>query len=136
MKVCNRCHLEKADEEFSFRDKARGIRLGHCKLCHSAYVKKHYDENKEAYKARARRDYKKVRDKLVSCVRSLKISCERCGEDHPAVLDFHHLDPSVKELTMARATSMKKVASEAKKCVVLCSNCHRKHHWDERTTGM
>lgn len=135
MKVCNRCRLEKADEEFSFKNKTRGTRLGHCKQCHSNYVKKHYANNKDAYKSRARRDYKKVRSRLVDRMRSLKVRCERCGEDHPATLDFHHLDPSKKDVTVARATSMKQVVAEAEKCIVLCSNCHRKLHWDERTMG-
>lgn len=136
MKTCNKCNKEKEDGEFSFKDKARGTRQAHCKQCHGAYVKEHYSNNKDIYKARARRDYKKVREKLVAYIRAHKIKCERCGEDHPAVLDFHHVDPSTKELTVAQATSRKKVALEVEKCIVLCSNCHRKFHWDERTMGM
>jgi hypothetical protein len=65
------------------------------------------------------------------------LSCEKCGESHPACLDFHHRDPSTKELTVARALliSKKRVLEEIEKCDVLCANCHRKVHYDLRQLG-
>lgn len=59
--------------------------------------------------------------------------CSRCGESHPATLDFHHIDPSKKSfgLSVARCytSSLDKIKVEIAKCEVLCSNCHRKEHW-------
>jgi hypothetical protein len=64
--------------------------------------------------------------------------CTRCGEDHPACLQFHHSDPSAKETSIAdavrRGFSRKRVLAEIRKCEVLCANCHLKHHAKERTT--
>lgn len=60
------------------------------------------------------------------------LKCERCGENHPACLDFHHLDPNEKEMsiaTMAGLFSLDRIKEEASKCIVLCSNCHRKEHY-------
>lgn len=62
--------------------------------------------------------------------------CSVCGENHPAVLDFHHLDPEQKDIEVANALnrgwSKFKIQKEIDKCIVLCSNCHRKLHYEER----
>ena len=50
-------------------------------------------------------------------------------EDNPVLYDFHHLDPSTKEFGIGSATttrSRQAYFEEAKKCIMLCSNCHRK----------
>lgn len=135
MPVCSKCKIEKQEDEFSFKNKSKGIRLERCKSCHSAYIKEHYANNKEAYIARAKRDAYKVHKRLVEFVRSLKTHCTHCGEDHPAVLDFHHTDPNEKEIEISAAKSKKQVLREIQKCVVLCSNCHRKLHWTQNNMG-
>ena len=60
------------------------------------------------------------------------LKCEKCDENHPACLDFHHVDNN-KEVSVADAVtkgwSMKKIMAEIEKCSVLCSNCHRKEHY-------
>lgn len=61
-------------------------------------------------------------------------ACEDCGiRDIPAIYDFHHLDPSKKDFTVARRPSgaIEKLKIEADKCALLCSNCHRKRHVEE-----
>jgi hypothetical protein len=61
-----------------------------------------------------------------------ELACNRCGENHPACLQFHHRDPSTKELGIAdairRAWSRARVLREIAKCEGLCANCHAKHH--------
>lgn len=62
-----------------------------------------------------------------------KLKCEICGEDEMICLDFHHLNPKEKEgdishLLLKQNRSFKRVLEEVEKCVVLCSNCHRKVH--------
>lgn len=62
-------------------------------------------------------------------------SC-KCGEDHPACLDFHHRDgPGNKKskisMMVHQAYTIKAILEEIAKCDVLCSNCHRKHHYQE-----
>lgn len=52
---------------------------------------------------------------------------DRCVE----ALDFHHLDPSIKDLGLsswATAASFDKLSREAAKCVLLCVRCHRELH--------
>jgi transposase-like protein len=54
--------------------------------------------------------------------------CACCGyEDHPAVLQFHHLDPAAKRFHLGRegvTRSLERARAEAAKCVLLCANCH------------
>lgn len=68
-----------------------------------------------------------------------ELACERCGEHHPAVLQFHHADPSAKEImisaAVSRGWSRERILDEAKKCEVLCANCHAKHHAAENARG-
>jgi hypothetical protein len=76
------------------------------------------------------------RESRVSWLRDLKrgLKCSRCGENHPATLQFHHRDPSVKEAeigNMARQWSAERLLSEIEKCEVLCANCHAKEHFTE-----
>jgi hypothetical protein len=61
----------------------------------------------------------------------LKIACVRCGENHPACLEFHHRDRTKKDFTLSTAYcsySLERIQREAEKCDVLCANCHRKLH--------
>jgi len=54
--------------------------------------------------------------------------CELCDYDAcTGALQFHHVDPSVKDFGLAmrgRTRSMDKLRSEARKCVLVCANCH------------
>ena len=58
--------------------------------------------------------------------------CEKCGYNKCiAALDFHHLDPSKKELSLSGNTfSLEKQKQEADKCILVCSNCHREIHYN------
>ncbi|HEY4056279.1 MAG TPA: hypothetical protein VGM39_06705 [Kofleriaceae bacterium] len=62
--------------------------------------------------------------------------CERCGETTPECLQFHHKDPTQKEVDLGLALAWRwkreRILAEAEKCEVLCANCHLKHHWEER----
>lgn len=55
-------------------------------------------------------------------------ACSRCGYDRClAALQFHHVDPSDKEFHLAEngaARSLDRARAEARKCVLLCANCH------------
>ena len=54
--------------------------------------------------------------------------CCICGYDRTMrALHFHHLDPSVKRHEINAkgvAVALEKLRAEARKCVLLCSNCH------------
>ncbi len=53
--------------------------------------------------------------------------CRLCGYSRClGALEFHHLDPTTKKFGLSRrgARSIAMLRSEARKCVLLCSNCH------------
>jgi len=63
-------------------------------------------------------------------------SCEHCGEKNSSCLDYHHIDPSNKYATISKMLadmrSREKILLEMAKCIVVCSNCHRKEHAELR----
>ena len=54
--------------------------------------------------------------------------CALCGYDRSiAALEFHHLDPRTKSFGLAQrgiTRSIEEVRREARKCVLVCANCH------------
>jgi|YNPNPStandDraft_1061719.scaffolds.fasta_scaffold225579_1 transcription elongation factor Elf1 len=64
------------------------------------------------------------------------LKCEECGESDPICLVFHH---PIRDLKVAsihklveRKASIEEIKKEIEKCIVLCFNCHLKHHRDLR----
>ena len=56
--------------------------------------------------------------------------CSRCGYDKCLkALEFHHIDPSKKDFTISNDHfRLKDAIEESKKCILLCSNCHKEFH--------
>lgn len=59
--------------------------------------------------------------------------CQICGYSKcNDALELHHLDPSEKEFglgaIMARPVKWTRIIEEIKKCILLCSNCHKEVH--------
>ena len=58
-------------------------------------------------------------------------ACAVCGYDKcEAALEWHHLDPTQKEVSPAKvfSRSWENIEKELRKCVLLCANCHREVH--------
>jgi L-lactate utilization protein LutB len=65
-----------------------------------------------------------------------KLCCIKCGESHPACLQFHHRDRENKSFGIGSFIgrthlSIKRLKKEIDKCDVLCGNCHAILHWRE-----
>ncbi len=121
MKTCKKCNILKEDVEF--------YKTGSwCKTCQKSYKKQHYKSNPQKYKEgriKHRKWYYDLKKDL---------KCIHCGINHPAVLEFHHMDPKQKDF-MVNFSSMigrtrEEIMNEIKKCLVLCSNCHRIEHYN------
>ena len=100
---------------------------------HKEYSREHYLKTQEVVKQRTQeriRGNKKVWDAFKGTLK-----CTKCGFSHAAALDFHHVDPAEKEYSISALVSNKsftKAMKEVKKCIVLCANCHRIHHHQEK----
>jgi hypothetical protein len=88
--------------------------------------------NKEKVEQRKAIRQSTTQARKFSLIQQLGGKCVRCGENHPLLLDFHHQDPSTKENQVTAliyiASKYKEAQEEAQKCILLCSNCHRKEH--------
>lgn len=56
--------------------------------------------------------------------------CVRCGYDKClSALDFHHKNPEEKDFGISDDNiKLKDAIEEVKKCILICSNCHRELH--------
>ena len=142
-KVCNKCGkaLPMTDEYFY---KSKGRYRSQCKECENKHHKEYYETHKEErtqynryYYARKKnqnfRYYcerrKLKRDEFLAKWRK---PCQKCGEQRPYLIQFHHIDPTTKEFNVSTSAGNKKteiVEEEVKKCVCLCSNCHDEFHY-------
>jgi hypothetical protein len=110
-----------------YKDKEK--RLAHSK----SYGKAWYAENGEERRAQIYAQRRALRAKWQEYKASL--SCAHCGFSHPAAIDFHHPDPKasdVKVYIYVSSRSYKKAFAEASRCIPLCANCHRIHHYRDQ----
>ena len=104
------------------------------KAKHAEYSATYYAKNKDKVKALTKINRAVGKAKWDAFKSTLK--CTKCGFNHPAALDFHHTDPSKKENLVSKLASNGCFAAameEVQKCIVLCANCHRIHHYRENT---
>jgi hypothetical protein len=133
-KLCCWCKQKKKINYFSLNKLHKDGHNDSCRDCTNDYRRKYYIRNKDREK-----DYaKKWRQGFQDIINEYKLNgrCVKCGENHPATLDFHHTT-NEKNFEIANAARIvgitkEKLIEEITKCVILCSNCHRKHHWGLR----
>ena len=79
---------------------------------------------------------KRALSRKLSLIEERGGKCEECGyEKNISALEFHHVEPKEKSfgLTMRElgSHSMKIIRKEFIKCKILCSNCHKEHHYPD-----
>jgi hypothetical protein len=102
------------------------------KKYHKEYHKKWYLENRDKQR-KAQSDRKKELREWFQEYKST-LSC-KCGEDHPATIDFHHSSGKKEHLVAHMANegySKERILAEIAKCTIMCANCHRKLHDKQR----
>ena len=112
-KCCSKCKEWKTLKEFSSKGEYQN---GYCRACLYAYQAERWRSRKK------------------KAIELMGGKCGRCGYcRNYSALEFHHLDPSQKDFdfNVGRRRSWDKLVVELKKCVLLCSNCHREEHHPE-----
>lgn len=65
--------------------------------------------------------------------------CAKCGNKDHAVLEFHHRNRTEKSMAVSamvtRGFPLVMIRKEIAKCDVMCANCHRRAHYDERVAA-
>ena len=136
MKECSKCKVNKENIEFGISSRTKDGFNSWCKLCVRERSKQWYKINFETSKKKSSKRSQDRRNWIIEIKQQLK--CVKCGENHISCLDFHHIDPIKKEFEIAKAINQlsiekNKILKEIEKCIVLCSNCHKKFHYLEKT---
>jgi hypothetical protein len=133
-KICTSCKLEKSKDEFSMDRSKKDGRYIWCKSCKYTHNQKTKDER--VLKQKEYNSSSKIRIELVRLERRRKRlefiwnlkdkPCADCGNRyHPYAMDFDHLDKFTKNRDVSQINRIEEIVEEAKKCDVVCSNCHR-----------
>lgn len=142
-KVCPRCAKKLSLNKFKTLSSGRPD--SYCIKCSLDYMKE-YNKNRyaspEARAAELQRGRDKYREagkpartqRKLTLLRMFGGKCESCGySKSAAALDFNHHDPATKTRTVSHLLAVNQpwawlaAIEEAKKCNLLCSNCHREH---------
>ena len=122
-KTCTKCSVRSPVDNFRLKS---GYRENVCKKC----------RNSAANRKTAWKDMPSV-DAKHAFVTAAKLSagCYHCGyKEHPAALQYDHIDPSTKKKSIASCmgSAWTVLINEMAKCRVLCANCHNIHHYGFR----
>ena len=127
-KICNVCGEIKLLSAFHPNKRCSGGVTGTCRDCECASRKAWYARYRDKQQAleNARNHARKV-----EIVKQFGGKCHDCSGVFPVcAYDFHHLDPTKKDIGISNILrNKKKMAVELEKCILLCSNCHRIRHW-------
>jgi hypothetical protein len=136
MKECSKCKIDKENIEFGISSRTKDGSNSWCKLCVRERSKQWYEGNKEKANKKSSKRSQDRRNWINEIKQQLK--CIKCEENHIACLEFHHINPIEKKFEIGRAINQigiekEEILKEIKKCIILCSNCHKKFHYLERT---
>lgn len=119
LRTCSECGETKQLEEFANAGTNNGVKYYRykCKPCYGVVKYSRKLANRGWFN-----EYRKT------------LECKHCGNNDHRVLEFHHRDPALKEkaVTTMMYNSREKIEAEIAKCDVLCANCHRILHYEER----
>jgi hypothetical protein len=132
LKQCSLCKKEKPLSEFPWKNKNKGIKHRRCKPCNREYNRNYYHTSGEKTKQIKRVKQRKLKIKEQYKEWKTQQKCSICDENAPECLDLHHKNPEEKDFNISEygtaVGSWRRLQKELDKCVVLCSNCHRKVH--------
>ena len=120
LKTCRYCHKQYPETDFGIAITLPNkiYRRQKCRYC--------YRETKRLLIARHRKwveDYKQQRQ------------CAKCGIADFRVLDFHHSSTKEKGFNVSDfryRVGFEKLKEEIEKCTLLCANCHRELHVEQK----
>lgn len=135
-RTCKKCKRQLRLFLFVKAKQCKYGRTHTCKDCNREIRAPHY---KASRKSRSEQENKKNRDRKKTLVEMFHRICHDCGGVFPdCVYDFHHKEPSQKDFKISYFRVLDdRLFSELKKCIMVCSNCHRIRHWDisDKTEG-
>lgn len=129
MKICSKCNASLGDYCFSKRSSSKVGLKSQCKVCDRDYSQNINKEKRNKRQAIAKKKRtKELQLKIMAFLVDKK--CAHCPETDPVVMEFDHLDRSLKKISISEAVvrcfSWDRIKTEIDKCQILCANCHRR----------
>jgi len=121
IKKCTKCNKNKHEKEFHYK-KTENRYNSWCKECVYEFQRNRWQLLK------------------LKAINLFQGKCSICGYNkNIAAMEFHHINPEYKEYSWTKMRLLKwgEIVEELKKCVLLCSNCHRELHnpkWEIKET--
>lgn len=140
---CTRCGI-KIDSNYTTCDSCRAVTTQRSRIYYlnnkekcSEYNRKYYKRRPEKKIEDSRQAKAKNREKWYTYFKFIGMDkCSICGYDKCwSAIEFHHVNPEEKEVTISNLVLRKMTIErqqEVKKCIVLCANCHRELHYNDR----
>lgn len=136
MKTCTLCQKSLTLDNFNKKNTSKDGLQNVCKECNreksQAYYKANKNHHSKSILARKKVTIKLNKEKVNEIKKS---GCSICSETSICTLDFHHMDAESKDNTVSRllaiGCSFSRILNEIEKCILVCSNCHRKIHAGE-----
>jgi hypothetical protein len=130
-KECRKCKEVKPLTAF-YPNKtcSQGV-TGTCRACSKDRLSGWYSKTRSTRQGRANDRNRSRKQKAVDYFGN---KCNDCGSSFPnCVYQFHHLDPSQKDVNPSAAMTRSEEAmwAELEKCVMLCANCHLIRHFQK-----
>jgi hypothetical protein len=117
---CPICKVYKNISEYDKSNQRLDGTFSMCKICRSNY-------NKKRYKLKGYSPKRKFGQSIIDNLK--KIGCSFCNEKEICCIQFHHKNRNEKENMVSRFLSdQDKMIKEMQKCMLVCSNCHKKIH--------
>ncbi len=119
-------------DKYKDKEKRREYNKIRCK----EYYKVH---KKELIKQSVKSQRIKRKRFRASLIKGFGNKCQICGFDECiGILQFHHDHNKVEAISIMIRKNIpyKKIEEEAKKCQLLCPNCHMRIHYDETFIGV
>lgn len=140
-RLCKKCNSTKPLEDFPKSKNEKFGRAYSCKPCFNKTSRENHakrvsrgDGYREKLNSKRRLTLQERKKIAVDYKGGV---CSDCGGKFlPCVYDFHHLNPKEKDYdpSAAAALSMQTMYEELEKCILLCANCHRIRHYNDKTS--
>lgn len=138
MKICIKCKKDKDLKDFNKNKNHKDGLQKYCKECKKGIDIQNRINNEKKWKENNIKRNQKINLKL----RELKLEnggkCKKCPENRLHVLEFHHINPENKINQISNLLNFygkgnwNIIEEEVKKCILLCSNCHKDFHYNNR----
>ncbi|MDO4378800.1 MAG: hypothetical protein Q4C64_06705 [Erysipelotrichia bacterium] len=100
-KVCSKCKQELPITSFRWRNKAQGTLHSQCKECEKQADKIRYANSLQRQESVLSTAVLQ-KERNTTIVNNYKsCGCQKCGESREYLMEFHHIDPTQKENTIA-----------------------------------